>query len=245
MDDVRDDDTDDDACESAVLSCDESGDGCVDSEANSDVVKKNMPPEPTVVRELKAKNSNRTDIRNHFLKKQSEPDSEPAKKRTRGLGKKTLEVQSSATNLTTIPATSVFHTFVLTTTQDKERDKRLERAPLADNARDRAVPVAIHPQANHGRSAGNGLPTDTSNTNKYSVYDFLKKTVDCYRQKQHKDPHHKCKKGQTYAECGVYVEDGKLMCCGKSRKAHRGTMNTHVHTKSHDKFQVWKYGDHF
>ena len=224
MDDPLADDSDDASSASSEASSDAGGE------------KTSTGTETTAgsVRILKAKSRSK-DIRSHFLKKQS---GEPAKKRTRGLGKKTLQVQSSATHLVTIPSTSVFHTFVMRTTQDKERDKRLERAPLADNARDRAVPVAIHPPNNSRKKCRKWTANRHDNANKYSVHDFLSKKVDCYRKNQHKEPRHKCKKGLTYAECGVYVEKGSLMCCGKTRKPHRATMNAHVHTRSHDKFQV-------
>ena len=179
------------------------------------------------------------DIRAHLMK-EPEQIATPKKRKTRGLSKNKLACQSSSKNLSNIPDVSVFRSFVLEQTADKQRDKILERAPVAKVARDRAMPAVIHPEVSPevDKPRKRWRPDRFENTTKNSVQDFLRKEVGCYDKEQHKAKNHICKRGKTYAQCGATVKDGKLWCCGKVRKIHRGSMNNHVHTKKHDQYQV-------
>jgi len=178
---------------------------------------------------------------------------DPPRKKTRGRGKKSLTTTGNEFNAiptgsifkqflqdpNLVDKTTAFEEFVKTVTEPvnaqeettEERDKRLQRAPIAKFAKPRSVPIVVNENKRTGWRVNR-----FQNKTKHSLHEFIQFESGCHT-KLHQQKKHVCKKGLTYAECGVEVKDGRLWCCGKPRKVERSALTNHVNTTTHDKWQ--------
>ena len=93
----------------------------------------------------------------------------------------------------------------------------VERAPLSNAAKPRCVPVVLKQPAN--RTNTGWKKNRYRNKSKSSVYQWLEMKVGCHT-KDHGKEHHICKKGKTFAECGVYN-------CNVKEGASAGWLKSH------------------
>lgn len=172
------------------------------------------------------------------------PDSSKTTKRQRGQrgkGKKHLSFLLSSDAITTDSLNnSAFKDFTVidggcTKKQTAKTGKHeLTRAPLAKAARPRAISVVLHNEKEAGAKKKSWDPQRFENKSAHSYCEILELVVGCH-ENLHKRAGHICKKGKTFAECGVRIKDGHLYCCGKRRKPKINALTDHVSRKCHDK----------